>query len=58
MVEVVAFSMLSIIALVGGGWTMHVLLQRFVLMSMARVARAEAENLDAELRNLNGRNEH
>ena len=50
--------MLSIIALVGGGWTMHVLLQRFVLMSMARVARAEAENLDAELRNLNGRNEH
>lgn len=58
MVEVVAFSMLAIVALAAGGWTMHVVLQQLVQLSMARVARVEASNLDEELRRLNRRDDY
>lgn len=55
MVEVVAYSMLTIIALVAGGLMMHIILQRLVQLNMAKVARVESQHLDDELRQMNQR---
>jgi len=54
LIEVVALLLVWIVALFGGGLTMHVFVQRKVHRQMARVAHAEARNLDEELRRFNG----
>jgi len=54
LIEVVALFLVWVIALFGGGLIMHVLVQRKTHMQMARVAHAEARNLDEELRRFNG----
>ena len=55
MVEVVAYTMVTVIGLVVGGFMTHVFFQRLIEFNMARVARVEASNLDDELRRLNDR---
>ena len=55
MVEVIAYSMVTVLALVTGGFLSHLVFQSLVAASLARTARAEASNLDAELRNLQDR---
>ena len=55
MVEVIAYSMVTVLALAAGGFLSHLVFQSLVEASMARTARAEASNLDAELRNLQDR---
>ncbi len=55
MVEVIAYSMVTVLALATFGFTSHMMFQALVSASMARTARVEASNLDAELRALHER---
>ena len=54
MVEVVAATMLFLIALTVGGLVLNWMLQRLVDASFAKTARVEASNLDEQLRRFNG----
>ena len=54
MVEVVAATMLFLIALTVGGLGLNWILQRLVEASFAKTARVEASNLDEQLRRFNG----
>ena len=53
MVEVIAYSMVTVIGLTVGGFAIHCFFQRLIEINMARVARVEASNLDDELRRMN-----
>lgn len=55
MVEVIAYSMVTVIGLVVGGFVTHVFFQRLIEFNVARVARVEASDLDDELRRFNER---
>ncbi len=55
MVEVIAYSMVTVIGLVVGGFVTHVFFQRLIELNVARVARVEASGLDDELRRFNER---
>lgn len=54
-VEVIAYSMVTVIGLVVGGFVTHVFFQRLIEFNVARVARVEASDLDDELRRFNER---
>lgn len=53
MVEVIAYSMVTVIGLTMGGFVTHCFFQRLIEINMARVARVEASTLDDELRRMN-----
>ena len=55
MVEVIAYSMVTVIGLAVGGFVTHVFFQRLIEFNVARVARVEASDLDDELRRFNER---
>lgn len=55
MVEVIAYSMLTVIGLGVGGFVVHNFFNFLIDLNMARVARVEASSLDDELRKMNGR---
>ena len=55
MVEVVAYTMVTVIGLTVGGLAIHAFFQFLIEINMSRVARVEASNLDDELRRLNER---
>lgn len=54
MVEVVAYSMVTVIGLVVGGFIAHNFLHFLIELNISRLARVEATNLDDELRRMNG----
>ena len=57
MVEVVAATMVFLIALTAGGFALNWFLQRLVEASFAKTARVEASNLDEQFRRFNGYSE-